>query len=112
MIRDRLSFMRFLGLGLEDAVPDAKTIWLFREGLKEKGVVDPLFDRFDRHLEDKGMLALGGQIMDASVVEAQRQRDFCIMSDFFDRKQFSLLFRPLFHFFRPVGGDLGSFSTY
>ena len=39
-------------------------------------------------------------------------RDFCIMSDFFDRKQFSLLFRPFFHFFRPVGGDLVRFSTY
>ena len=32
-IRDRLSFMRFLRLGLEDRVPDAKTIWLFREQL-------------------------------------------------------------------------------
>ena len=31
LIRDRLSFMRFLDLGLEDAVPDATTIWLFRE---------------------------------------------------------------------------------
>ena len=30
-IQDRLSFMRFLGLGLGDRVPDAKTIWLFRE---------------------------------------------------------------------------------
>src|SRR5687768_4164512 len=32
-VRDRLSFMRFLGLGLEHSVPDAKTIWLFREQL-------------------------------------------------------------------------------
>ena len=39
MIRDRLSFMRFLGLSLGDPVPDAKTIWLFRERLKEKDVV-------------------------------------------------------------------------
>ncbi len=30
-VRDCLSFMRFLGLSLGDAVPDAKTIWLFRE---------------------------------------------------------------------------------
>lgn len=75
MIRDRLSFMRFLGLGLGDAAPDAKTIWVFRERLKEKGAVERLFDRFDRHLEDKGMLALGGQIMDASIVEAPRQRN-------------------------------------
>ena len=35
LIKDRLSFMRFLGLGLADAVPDANTIWNFRETLKE-----------------------------------------------------------------------------
>ena len=33
-IRDRISFMRFLGLELEDRVPDAKTVWSFREQLK------------------------------------------------------------------------------
>jgi len=32
-LRDRLSFMRFVGLWLEDAVPDAKTLWLYREAL-------------------------------------------------------------------------------
>ncbi len=39
LIRDRLSFMRFLDLGLEDAVPDATTIWLFREALAEAGLM-------------------------------------------------------------------------
>jgi len=39
-IRDRLSFMRFLGLGLEDTVPDATTVWLFREALAEAGLVN------------------------------------------------------------------------
>ena len=34
-VRDRLSFMRFLGLQLEDRVPDTKTVWLFRERLKD-----------------------------------------------------------------------------
>ena len=33
LIKDRLSFMRFLELGLSDAVPDANTIWTFREAL-------------------------------------------------------------------------------
>ena len=33
LIKDRLSFMRFLGLGLSDPVPDANTIWTFREAL-------------------------------------------------------------------------------
>ncbi len=40
LLRDRLSFMRFLGLGLEDCVPDAKTIWLYREALSQAGVGD------------------------------------------------------------------------
>src|SRR5258705_6345767 len=39
LIRDRLSFMRFLGLGLEGGVPDATTVWLFREGLAKAGLV-------------------------------------------------------------------------
>jgi transposase, IS5 family len=46
-IRDRLSFMRFLGLGLCDQVPDAKTIWLFRELLVRAGAMEGLFARFD-----------------------------------------------------------------
>ena len=37
LINDRLSFMHFLGLGLSDRVPDAKTVWLFRERLTQAG---------------------------------------------------------------------------
>ena len=47
LIRDRLSFMRFLGIGLGDPVPDANTIWTFREALKRAGAVERLFQRFD-----------------------------------------------------------------
>src|SRR3954449_7266107 len=50
-IRDRLSFMRFLGLGLEDRVPDATTVWLYREKLAQAGLVEALFDAFDAHLK-------------------------------------------------------------
>ena len=32
LINDRLSFMRFLGLGLSARVPDARTIWAFASG--------------------------------------------------------------------------------
>lgn len=74
-IRDRLSFMRFLGLGLQDRVPDAKTIWLFREQLVRARAIDTLFDRFDRHLEADGYLAMSGQIVDASIVLAPKQRN-------------------------------------
>ena len=46
-LRDRLSFMRFLGLELEDTVPDAKTLWLYREALGKAGAVEELFDLLD-----------------------------------------------------------------
>ncbi len=49
-VRDRLSFMRFLRLQLEDRVPDAKTDWLFRERLKDLKLVEVLFDRFHEHM--------------------------------------------------------------
>ncbi|MEO0623157.1 MAG: IS5 family transposase [Pseudomonadota bacterium] len=74
-IRDRLSFMRFLGLDLHGRVPDARTIWLFREHLTKAGAVERLFARFDAHLKEVGYLAMGGQMIDASIVEAPRQRN-------------------------------------
>lgn len=74
-IRDRLSFMRFLGLTMGDRVPDAKTIWLFREQLKDEELVDPLFGLFDQFLQDHGFAACKGQIIDASIVQAPRQRN-------------------------------------
>ena len=67
-LRDRLSFVRFLGLGLEDPVPDAKTVWLYREQLAQAGVIERLFDDFDVQLKERGYLAMGGQMIDASIV--------------------------------------------
>src|SRR5512147_1798968 len=67
-VRDRLSFTRFLGLGIEDRSPDGTTLWLFREKLAKAGRIEQLFDRFDRHLGAKGYIARGGQIVDATLV--------------------------------------------
>ena len=75
VINDRLSFMRFLGLGLGDKVPDAKTIWLFRESLVRARAIDNLFARFDKHLSKSGYLAKGGQIVDATIIAAPKQRN-------------------------------------
>ncbi len=75
LIKDRLSFMRFLGLGLADAVPDANTIWSFREALKKADAVDALFARFDDALREAGFLAMSGQIVDATIVAAPKQRN-------------------------------------
>ena len=74
-MQDRLSFMRFLGLGIAEKVPDAKTIWLFREHLTEAGAIQNLFARFDKHLNKAGYLAMGGQIVDATIVATPKQRN-------------------------------------
>ena len=74
-ILDRLSFMRFLGLELCEGAPDARTIWLFRETLRKAGAVEKLFARFDAMLDEHGFRANGGQIVDATFVEAPRQRN-------------------------------------
>jgi len=75
-IMDRRTFGRFLGLlDACDRVPDAKTIWLFREHLTQAGAMDNLFARFDKHLSKSGYLAMGGQIVDATIVAAPKQRN-------------------------------------
>src|SRR5260221_14050602 len=75
LIRDRISFMRFLDLELEDPVPDATTIWLFRKALAQAGMIDKLFERFGQHLEAEGYIARGGQIIDATIVSVPKQRN-------------------------------------
>ncbi len=75
LINDRLSFMRFLGLGLSDRVPDARTIWLFRERLTKADAIKALFDRFDAALRASGYIAMSGQIVDASLISAPKQRN-------------------------------------
>ena len=61
LIRDRLSFMRFLGLSLGDRVPDAKTIWLFREQIGKAGMEREMFDWFDGYLRTNGFVAKKGK---------------------------------------------------
>jgi IS5 family transposase len=75
LINDRLSYMRFLGFGLSDRVPDARTIWLFREKLTKAGAIKALFDRFDAALRSAGYIAMSGQIVDASLIAASKQRN-------------------------------------
>lgn len=74
-IRDRYSFCRFLGLMPEDRVPDAKTIWLFREQLTQHHLIKELFDEFELQLQRQGFKACKGQIVDASLVDAPTQRN-------------------------------------
>ena len=74
-INDRMSFMRFLGLGLDDKVPDAKTIWLFKDSLTTAGIMEQLFSQFNQMLEDRGIITHKGKIVDSTFVDAPRQRN-------------------------------------
>lgn len=74
-IKDRLSFMRFLGLSLESDVPDEKTIWLFREVLTKTNTLEKLFKRFDDYLSAQGLCAELGHIVDATITEVPKQRN-------------------------------------
>jgi IS5 family transposase len=74
-INDRLSFQRFIGLQIYNTVPDAKTIWHFKEGLKEANVMEKIFNKFTRNLEEKRIITYSGSIIDATFVEVPKQRN-------------------------------------
>lgn len=74
-IMDRLTFMRFLGLKMSDRVPDAKTIWVFREHIKKHKVYDALFNFYKKELHRLGLYVEKGQIIDATIVEVPKQRN-------------------------------------
>lgn len=74
-INDRMSFMRFLELSLGDKVPDAKTIWLFRDKLTQENAVEKLFWLFNSLLERQSIITHTGTIVDATFVDAPRQRN-------------------------------------
>ncbi|MGB9430308.1 MAG: IS5 family transposase [Gammaproteobacteria bacterium] len=74
-IRDRFSFLRFLGLPPESVVPDAKTVWLFRESLKEAEAIEKLLARFESYLTGLGYRAQKGTVVDARIVAVPKQRN-------------------------------------
>lgn len=74
-INDRISFMRFLGFGLGDRVPDAKTIWLYEDMLSKSEAGRELFDMFFAEIAKKGYVSKTGSIVDASFVEAPKRRN-------------------------------------
>ena len=56
-------------------MPDAKTVWLYREVLAQAGKVEEVFSLFDGHLARRGYIARGGQILDASIVPVPRNHN-------------------------------------
>lgn len=74
-LRDRLSFLRFVGLGLGESVPDSRTIWLYGEALAKADGARRLFEGFQQQLQQRGLLIKEGAIVDATFVEVPRQRN-------------------------------------
>jgi len=75
-LKDRRSFERFVSGG--DTLyymPDAKTIWLYRERFKEAGIAKKIFKLFQDQLKKAGLIGKSGKIVDASFVEVPRQRN-------------------------------------
>ena len=70
-LEDRVSFRRFCGLGLMDAVPDHTTLWRFREALGREGLAKAVFGEIDRQLERRGLMMKKGTLVDASLIAAQ-----------------------------------------
>ena len=75
MILDRLSWMRFLRFDLGGPTPDENTIRLFRNKLTETGTLKGVMKAFDWQLQKKGYIPMSGQIVDASLVPAPKQRN-------------------------------------
>ncbi len=75
LTRDRLSWMRFCGLGSGDTVPDENTLWDFREALIGAGALEGLFSQLDKAINAAGYLPMSGQILDATLIAAPRQRN-------------------------------------
>ncbi len=74
-IIDRTSFRQFLGIHTVDEIPDEKTVWNVKNILSKAGAFDALFDKFRSYLDDKGLSFNEGKIIDASFVEAPKQRN-------------------------------------
>ena len=68
---ERLSFRRFVGLGLQDAAPDHSTVSRFRRQLTRAGLAEPLFAAVEAQLAARGLLVKQGTLVDATLVDAQ-----------------------------------------
>jgi len=72
-VNDSLSFMQFVGLQLEDEVPDHSVISRFRSELTKKEVFEKIFEQINAQLENKGLIVKTGAIVDATVTDSPPQ---------------------------------------
>lgn len=71
---DRLSFRRFVGLSLEEVIPDHTVLNRFRNQMAAEGLLERLFAELDRQLEQAGVVLKRGTMLDATLIEAVSAR--------------------------------------
>lgn len=69
-LNDRLSFQRFLGISLDERIPDETTFWRFRNRLQDTGVLAEVFAALQAQLDDHNLLLEKGTLIDASIKPA------------------------------------------
>lgn len=72
-VNDRLSFSRFVGLGLEDTAPDSTTVCRFRNTLMEADLYDMVLNEINPQLSSQGVIVKRGAIVDASITDTPRR---------------------------------------
>lgn len=111
-VSDRLSFRKFVGLGLEDEVPDHTTICRFRNKLVELKRMERVFAEVERQLDKQGLILKTGTLIDASLIAAdadtRRDRDGALVTSDADAG-FALSRGKTFYGYKAhVGVDRGS----
>jgi transposase, IS5 family len=67
-----ISFMRFLDF--QEDIPDSTTIWLFKERLKDKELLNAIWRELQRQLDAKGLTVKEGCIQDATFITSDPGR--------------------------------------
>jgi len=74
MLLDRLSFRRFVGLGMDENTPDETVFVVFRRRLRQHGHSSTLFDKTVEILKQRGLILEEGTCVDATIIETARGR--------------------------------------
>ena len=72
-VNDRISFSKFVGLSLEDSVPDHSVISRFRTALTRSNAFEALLQEVNMQLEKHQMIVRTGVIVDASITDTPRK---------------------------------------
>jgi len=73
LVADRISWRRFVGLGLQDPVPDETTLVCFRRRLRQHGLQEGLLGLVNQQLEERGLILKTCTLVDATLLEASRR---------------------------------------